>query len=196
MSDNFWGSDSTPTTPSNESAKVEKVHEGGNKLRMFLMGLGAFSLIGWGAGGVYYGIKTKPEWFGIKTANQTANQAQAQVASEVAKVNKLIELPAGETPTLAKVTDISKVKDQNFFRNAKEGDEILVYTTAKRAYLYRPSENRIIEVGVVNIPAPSGGAPQGQTAGASIEITEAPSKAPLKTTTVTPVPSLTVTPTP
>lgn len=76
---------------------------------------------------------------------------QEDVQGVVAEVSKIIQLPAGEIPTLATVTDLSKVQDQSFFTNAKEGDRVLVYQSAKKAYLYRPSEKKIIEVGVVNV---------------------------------------------
>src|SRR5689334_16887179 len=45
----------------------------------------------------------------------TAQQEQQQL---IAKVGKLTVLPKDETPTIATVTDISKLKDQAFFTNA------------------------------------------------------------------------------
>lgn len=67
------------------------------------------------------------------------------------EVGKIIELPEDETPTVATVTDLEKVKEQAFFRNAQNGDKVLIFTNAKKAFLYRPSANMIIEVGVINI---------------------------------------------
>ncbi|OGM26016.1 hypothetical protein A2962_03605 [Candidatus Woesebacteria bacterium RIFCSPLOWO2_01_FULL_39_61] len=116
-------------------------------LRIALMAASAILLIAMGAGGIYYGIKTKPEWFGIK--NDQANIRE--VENLIKEVGEIIKLPEGETPTIATVTDIEKVKEQSFFKNAQNGDKILVYQGAKKAYLYRPSERKVIEVGVVNI---------------------------------------------
>lgn len=82
-----------------------------------------------------------------------ANAATAQpVTTEdmVAKVGKLILLPSGETPTLATVSDLSKLKDQPFFANAKQGDIVLLYATARKAYLYDPIQNMLIEVAPIS----------------------------------------------
>jgi hypothetical protein len=78
----------------------------------------------------------------------TAQQEQAQL---IQRVGKLTVLPTGETPTLATVTDITKLKDQAFFVNAQNGDKVLIYTQAKKAYLYRPSTNKLVNIAPVNI---------------------------------------------
>ncbi len=66
------------------------------------------------------------------------------------KVGQLIELP-NEQPTIATVTDPSSLKDQAFFANAQVDDRVLIYSVAKKAYLYRPSTNKVIEVAPVNL---------------------------------------------
>jgi len=76
--------------------------------------------------------------------------ASAQVAELINKVGKLIELPE-EKPTVATITDYSKLKSQLFFTNAKNGDKVLIYTEAKKAILFRESENMIIDVAPINI---------------------------------------------
>lgn len=77
--------------------------------------------------------------------------AQDEVKKLVQEVGKLIELPTGEDPTVATVTDISKLKDQPFFQKAKNGDKVLIYTNARRAILYDPLVKRVIDVAPINI---------------------------------------------
>lgn len=75
----------------------------------------------------------------------------AQSKEVAAAVEKLMELPTNETPTVATVSDITKLSDQPFFAKAQNGDKVLIYSNAKKAILYRPSINKIIEVAPVNL---------------------------------------------
>lgn len=74
--------------------------------------------------------------------NQLSNQ---QIKSLVNKVGKLVELPE-EEPTVATVTDKEKLSNQAFFERSENGDRVLIFQEAKKAYLYRPSTNKIIEI--------------------------------------------------
>lgn len=77
--------------------------------------------------------------------------AQQQTDQLIAQVSKLIEFPKNEVPTIATVSDVSKLKNQAFFQDAKNGDKVLIYTNARKAILYRPSENKIIDVAPINL---------------------------------------------
>lgn len=91
-----------------------------------------------------------------KTGSKNPQQAgQDEVKKVVEEVGKLIDLPAGEVPTLATVVDISKLKDQPFFQKAKNGDKVLIYTNAQKAILYDPVAKKIKEVGPLNTGSPS-----------------------------------------
>ena len=68
----------------------------------------------------------------------------------IEQVGKLMQLP-NENPTIATVSDITKLKDQPFFARAQNGDKVLIFTQSKEAILYRPSENKIINVAPVNL---------------------------------------------
>lgn len=94
------------------------------------------------------------QYLQIKADPQKA--AAAEVQKLVATVGQLILLPS-ETPTVATVVDPAQLKDQAFFTNAVKGDKLLIYTNAKKAILYDPAQNKIIEVAPINIgntPAP------------------------------------------
>lgn len=69
-----------------------------------------------------------------------ANQEQV-----VDRVGKLILLP-NETPTVAVVSDLSKLQGQAFFAHARVGDVVLMYPQAAKAVLYDPQLNKVIEV--------------------------------------------------
>lgn len=89
-----------------------------------------------------------------KDSGQTENEnltGEQEVERLIGQVGQLIELPFGETPTVASVADVEKLAGQPFFEKAKVGDRVLIYMDAKKAYLYRPSENKLIEVSPVVI---------------------------------------------
>lgn len=125
------------------AAEVKKGTPGFVKLLLTIL----IPLLIGGALGVYV-IQMKPELIGLSKGQA---QVQAETDSLVSEVGKLISLPTDEKPTVASITDIEKLKDQPFFKNAKNGDRVLIFTNAKKAILYRQSEKRIIEVGAVNI---------------------------------------------
>lgn len=109
-----------------------------------IVGVVAIALAG---GGYFYYQKTQAG--NSVPANPQA--AQEEVKKLVEEVGKLIDLPQGETPTIATVTDVSKLKDQPFFQKAKNGDKVLIYTNARKAILYDPQAKKVIDVAPINI---------------------------------------------
>ena len=107
-------------------------------------------------GSVILIIRAWPESFKLSKGSRdsTSSDEVDEVDDLISEVGKLIVLPFGEIPTIATVTGEDLVKGEPFFRNAVNGDRVLIYTNARKAYLYRPSEKIIIEVGVVNINQP------------------------------------------
>jgi len=61
------------------------------------------------------------------------------------RVGQLAVLPHGQAPTVAIVKNVTKLQSEPFFADAHNGDYLLVYTQAKKAVLYRPSTNQIVE---------------------------------------------------
>lgn len=104
-----------------------------------------FVILVLGLGGTTYFFYTKYNDSQKLLANPQ-KLVDEQGAQVVAQVAKLMDLPTGEQPTVATVLDASKLKDQAFFANAMNDDKVIIYAQAKKAILFRPSTNRIIEV--------------------------------------------------
>lgn len=101
-----------------------------------------------------------------------------------ASVASLVDVPTGEEPTTATVTDIDKLKNQPFFAKAQNGDKVLIYPKAKKAILYRPSTNKIIELSTITSDTKSPAQQDGVKPATSSDATTGTSP----TTTETPQP--------
>ena len=75
-------------------------------------------------------------------------QTQGRVLKDISEQR---ELPKGETPTIAQVTDITKLEGEAFFAKAENGDYIIAYKKANVSILYRPLKKEIINTGTVNV---------------------------------------------
>lgn len=91
--------------------------------------------------------------------NQSVS-SDKEVQDLVNAVGKIMDLPEGETPTVATVADKTRLADQAFFAKSQNGDKVLIYADARKAILYRPSTGKIIEIAPVNIQDASGSAQQ------------------------------------
>lgn len=78
----------------------------------------------------------------------SGNAADRETKRVVGLVGNLMILP-DEMPTLATVTDATKLNSQRFFKNAQNGDKVLIYPLASKAILFRPKINKIVEVASV-----------------------------------------------
>ncbi|MEK7152284.1 MAG: hypothetical protein AAB773_02525 [Patescibacteria group bacterium] len=126
------------TILTNENAKAS---QGGNKLTVTVI---ALLIIASAAAAFFYNQ--------VSTLEQDPNKAnEAKIALLVEKVGKLIALPEGELPVVATVSDTAPLANNPFFAKAKVGDEVLLYTAARKAFLYDPKANIIVEVASLNI---------------------------------------------
>ena len=87
----------------------------------------------------------------IKIKQDPQKVAKEEIKNLLAQISQIIVLPEGEEPTVATVTDPERLRDQPFFAKAKKGDKVLIYTNAKKAILYDPQNNKIVEVAPINI---------------------------------------------
>lgn len=86
-----------------------------------------------------------------KKSTSKEDAAQAEVKSLVQKVGKIAVLPTDETPTVATVSDPEALKGQVFFVDAKKGDKVLIYSNAKKAILFDPVQNKIINIAPLSV---------------------------------------------
>jgi hypothetical protein len=112
-----------------------------NKAGMLVVGLVVIVLVGAVGTSVYF----------YKKANRNPQEdASKDLANTIKLVGKHIVLPTDEMPTMATVSDPAKLKDQPFFANAKKGDKVLIYSESRKAVLYNPETDRVVEVAPIN----------------------------------------------
>jgi hypothetical protein len=139
--------------------QVEAVQEESTKDKVVKKSIARKTVLMWtvvvllviaGAGsGVYYYIQYQTSQ---KILKDPVLGTRIEAEKTVEKVAKMVELPQ-EQPTIATVSDVSKLKGQPFFANAQNGDKVLIYQNAKKAILYRPGTNKIVEFGPINLGA-------------------------------------------
>lgn len=91
-------------------------------------------------------------FYGQAKKNNTPLRTDDKTAI-IQNIGKHVLLPVGEEPVFATVTDPAKLTDQPFFLHAQTGDKVLVFPKGKRAILYRPSTDRIIEMMPIDLGA-------------------------------------------
>ncbi len=96
------------------------------------------------------GLWTWNHFYGGSSQSAVTQANQAQVKDLIAKVGKLVILPTGEEPVVATINDAaSLIKQQAFYTGAINGDAVLVYQKAAKAFVYSPSRNIVVNVGPV-----------------------------------------------
>ena len=96
----------------------------------------------------YQYIDTKNELNKAKNPQEAAKQETSDLVKEV---GKYLELPSNETPTIATISEKERLNSQPFFKNAQNGDKVLIYTNSEMAILYRPSTKKIIQYAPVSL---------------------------------------------
>ena len=71
-------------------------------------------------------------------------------ADLIDSVSRHMILPTNESPAELTIVDSSKIQSQ-FLKKAQNGDRVLVYQNNQKAIIYRPSVDKIVDVGFVKI---------------------------------------------
>lgn len=107
------------------------------------------------AGDIVYFFEYQKSQEKLKVLGSQQEGAKTEDARLTDAIGRLMVLPHGESPTIATVTDKDRLKTQPFFAQAENGDKVLIYSKAKKAILFRPSINKIIDVTSIAIASPS-----------------------------------------
>ncbi len=103
-------------------------------------------------------LMVKKELAFVSTPEGLEQIATQEVQELVKKVGKLIVLPADEEPSVATIVDAELLaKEQVFYQNASSGDKILIYVQAKKALIYNPEKNILVNVGPIYLEDNPGG---------------------------------------
>jgi hypothetical protein len=120
------------------------------------------------AGSLFWGYQSNNKY---KDAQEQINllssvEGQQEVAKQeiqaiVEKVKTHMELPEGEDPAMATVLNAeSLASEQPFYKDATNGDKVIVYQKANKAILYNPEKDIVVNVDDFVI-APATGTPEG-----------------------------------
>lgn len=145
------------TTPVDDVIKPKAKTK--KRLVVSLVTLLVIALIG---GMAWFGWQYKKTQDQLKTYQDPQKAVQAAGQALVSDVGKIMILPQKETPTVATVTDVNKLRDRTFFKDAQNGDKVLIYSQAQKAILYRPSTRQIVEVAAYDPSNQSQQSPQPQ----------------------------------
>lgn len=122
-----------PIIPKKERRKFKKL------VLLSILLLIAVSYVGYQGGGYIPNI-----------SDLIQDRSVSDYKKTIEEVGKLVALPPGEDPTVATVTSLEPLRGQEFFKDAKVGDKVLIFFKSKKAILYRPSEKRIIVMSPLN----------------------------------------------
>lgn len=116
---------------------MSKQNQRGSKLVSVLIIIAVLLAISFG--GYYYYNKSR--------GNLTNDQEIAKLEKEI---GKLIVLPTDEKPILATINDVAALSAQQpFFIGSQNGDKLLVYQKARKAFIYSETLGKLVNVGPI-----------------------------------------------
>lgn len=96
--------------------------------------------------GIGYVLRQPEHPVSVSSVQKAGTGPIAHTETEMVRaVEALMYLPE-ETPSVATVTDLAPLESQAFFAHAQVGDVLLMFPQARKAVLYRPATNKLIEV--------------------------------------------------
>ena len=112
--------------------------------------LAFLGLAGFGGWSFYSYKQAKEEVLRLSTLEGQLGLQKREVDELLSAVAKHLVLPNDEEPTIATISDIDVLgENQPFFDGASNGDKVIVYVSAGKAIIYSPDRDVIINVGAV-----------------------------------------------
>lgn len=97
-------------------------------------------------------LEAKKELGAAADSNREQTLTEEENRKLVEKVGRLMILPADETPVVATINNAEDLKkEQPFYKDAKDGDNVLIYTEERKAIIYDAIRNVIVNVGPIFI---------------------------------------------
>ena len=111
-------------------------------------GVTVFAIMGMSPAVYFYNKYTQTQKL-VQNPGAVAKEKEQEV---IDKVGAHVDLPKGERPSIATVSNKEKLAGQPFFDKAENGDKVLIYENAKKAYIYRPSTDRVVNIAPIINP--------------------------------------------
>jgi len=116
---------------------MNKYNQKGSKLIPVIIAVAI--LLAAGFGGYYY----------YNNKNKTLSDDK-EIARLEKVIGQLITLPTGEKPVLATIKDAATLSAQQpFFAGVQNGDKLLVYSQARKAFIYSDATGKLVNVGPI-----------------------------------------------
>ena len=132
-----------------EKIKLEK-QKGGNKLTSIVVTIVVLGLVVFSGWSFNSYRKAEKEVLRLSTVEGQQEILENELDDLLDNVRRHLVLPEDEQPTVATISDIEILsEDQPFFEGADNGDKVIVYTQASKAIIYSPQRDVIINVGTV-----------------------------------------------
>ncbi|MEI8361478.1 MAG: hypothetical protein WCG01_05085 [bacterium] len=133
------GKISTPEQSSNKGVLIGLV------ILVVLSGSG----FGWS---FYKYYQTKKQLAIASSPEIQKEMAKKESDALIAKVKRLMVLPENEEPVVATVTDKDALsKEQPFYQDAHNGDRVIAYMAARKAIIYDPVNDKIVNAGPIYV---------------------------------------------
>lgn len=141
---------STPTKPATkvlDPVPEKRVSWPAQNILLWLFLAIALAGFGWS----FYSYQSvKKEVAVLKDPQLASKLSEQQTKALLEKISKLILLPSDPNPVVAVINDVeSLAADQDFYKDAHNGDKVVIFQSDSKAIIYDENANRLVNVGPI-----------------------------------------------